>query len=108
MSEGEYIKPKKCVGYSECSINQLFRRISFLWKSVCALGPLLGLRYWRIMLACEKDPSLVIEWAERCERESEMCKLRGDIGGHWVMDSWAKRLRREIALQSFEEMEAAK
>jgi hypothetical protein len=77
------------------SLDRFVRRIVFLWKSVCALGPFRGLAYWRIMLACEKDPKRVLEWACLCEHESEQCKLRGDLGGHWAMDSWAKQLRHQ-------------
>jgi hypothetical protein len=80
-----------------CSVDRLVRRLAFLGQCICALGPFRGVAYWKLMLACEREPNRVIEWAERCEREAEMCKLRGDIGGHWALDSWAKSLRHQHA-----------
>ena len=64
-----------------------------LFACVRALGFSLGFRYWRISRAARKTPSLVIHWAEKCEKEANDCNLRGDPHGEIMMNAWAIELR---------------
>ena len=57
------------------------------------LGIWRGLKYWRIELACRREPQRVVEWAERCDKEGDRCYLRGDTHGALCMWGWANELR---------------
>lgn len=64
---------------------------------VRVLGLSHGLKYWRIENACIIDPSMVMRWAIRCEREAKACRMRGDNHGAQMMSGWAKELRKSWA-----------
>ena len=56
------------------------------------LGPRNGLRYWRIMRACEKDPELVRGWAFQCRVEANEAEFAGDPKAATALRDWAGKL----------------
>lgn len=64
-----------------------------LLAHIRVLGIRNGLRYWRIELACRREPQKVMVWADRCEKEGDRCYLRGDHHGAFCMWGWANGLR---------------
>lgn len=67
--------------------------IKRLLAHIRVLGLWRGLKYWRIELACRREPQKVVEWADRCEKEGNDCYLRGDHHEAFCMWGWANELR---------------
>lgn len=75
----------------------LIHRISQLYQCVKSLGFWIGIVYFGVNLACEKDPSLVLEWADNCENRAKELFAKGKLKDSLAVLSWASQLRFQHA-----------
>lgn len=78
------------------ALGKIIANFRFLTESVANLGLVRGLKFWRIMLACQKNPEKLVAWEAECRSQSE--RLRNEnpaLSEHF--SEWADHLKRTIS-----------
>lgn len=78
------------------TLGKIIANFRFLTESVANLGLVRGLKFWRIMLVCQKNPEKLVAWESECRHQSE--RLRSEnpaLSEHF--SEWANHLKRTIS-----------
>jgi|688.fasta_scaffold673740_1 hypothetical protein len=68
----------------------------FLSESVANLGIGRGLKFWRIMLACRRNPEKLVAWEAECRSQSERLRNEDPVLSEHLSE-WADHLKRTIS-----------
>jgi hypothetical protein len=73
-------------------MRNFYKNIYHLLNCIWHLGFKRGFRYWRIGRWCQKDPTLIGRWINKCNKEAGKCRLRGEFETANALEDWANQL----------------